>query len=174
MSGIVPIVSDIKQPRELAQIFDLFAQWLILSPLFRLMTPGQLEKFGIDDPAELELLKVKTQKEFAQRFTVSVDTLTNWKKREDFRELIVKYKKEWGRNKTPSVMAGFYRKTVSKADAHRVKLWYQLFEDFEEKSKVKIEGGSLIEMVRAATEVEVAEKKKLETAKKEPAEKDAK
>jgi len=156
----IRIVSDIKRPRELAQTFDLFANWLALSPLFRLLTLAQLEKIGIDNPTELELLKIKTQKAFAKEFGVDEDTLTNWKKRDELWKLMTKYTKKWGRDKTPSALAGFYRKTVSEGDAARVKLWLRYFEGFEDTSKVKVEGASLIEMVRAAEEAGKERKEK--------------
>ena len=160
MSEIIRTVSDIKWPRELAQIFDLFAQWLALSPLLKQLNPMKLEKIGIDDPDELKLLSIRTQKAFAEEFKVDENTLTNWKKKEELWEAVARYMKKWGKSKTPSVLAGFYRKAVSEGDAPRVKLWLQYFEDLEEKSKVKFEGASLIEMVRAAEEAEVAKEEK--------------
>lgn len=38
------------------------------------------ERMGIEDEKVIELLKIKTQKEFAQVYGVSVDVLTDWNK----------------------------------------------------------------------------------------------
>jgi hypothetical protein len=132
-----PMNSHLKHP----QVFELFASWIAMSPLLRLLTDKELEKIGVDDPAELKLLQIRTHKEFAQRFKISVDTLIDWKKRDDFWDLVDGFELKWGWQKTPSVLAGFYRKTVSEADSGRVKLWLQYFKKWVPTEKVDFDFG---------------------------------
>lgn len=131
--------------------FDIFARWLAISPLLRLLNKDQIQKIGIDDPEELWLLRIKSQAEFAKTFNLCQDTLTDWKEKEELWELVDKYKKQWGKRKTSSILAEFYRKTISECDAARVKLWLQYFENWipEEnikfKSEIKIEKYVILE-----------------------------
>ncbi len=134
----VPKESEIQRIKE----FETFAEWLALSPLLKLLSEEQLTKIGVDDPREIELLKIKTQTEFAKKFKLSIDTLTDWKKRSELWELVDKYLEDWGAKKTPSVILGLYRKAVSEGDAPRVKLWLEYFKKFKETSKVE-HGGKI-------------------------------
>ncbi len=119
--------------------FEAFAKWLAISPLLRLLNEKELVKIGVDDPAELALLKIKTQIEFAEKFNIGPDRLSDWKERDEFWELVDIFEKKWGRNKTPSVLAGFYRKTLKEGDAPRVKLWLQYFKKFTEKQILDVD-----------------------------------
>jgi hypothetical protein len=130
----IPIKSDLKRKKE----FEIFARWLAISPLLKFLTEKELAKIGVDDPEEMKLLKIKTQEEFAKKFKLNVDTLTDWKKKKNLWELVDELKKQWGKSKTPSVLTGFYRKAVSEGDAARVKLWLQYFEDWIPEEKTKL------------------------------------
>lgn len=125
--------------------FETYAKWFSLSPVLRLLSEDQLNKLGIDSPEELELLKIKNQREFARKFKIGEDVLSEWKQREDFWQLVDKLKKQWGKSKTPSVLVGFFKKAVSEADAARVKLWLEYFEDWKTKSEIDINQETKIE-----------------------------
>lgn len=139
-----PIDPKLKNPK----IFEIFASWIAMSPLLRLLTDKELEKIGVDDPAEIKLLRIKTQKDFAKRFKIGADTLSEWKQRDEFWDLVNSFELSWGRQKTPSVLAGFYRKTVKDADAGRVKLWLQYFKKWVPKEKVDFDFSKIINRTR--------------------------
>jgi hypothetical protein len=129
-----PTNSNLKRPKE----FEVFAKWLAISPLLKLLSERELEKIGVDDSEELWLLKIKTQADFAKKFKIGPDTLSEWKSLRGLWELVDAFKKQWGKSKTPSILAGFYRKAVSEGDAARVKLWLQYFEDWIPEEKTKL------------------------------------
>lgn len=131
----IPIKSDLKRPKE----FELFANWMAMSPLLRLLSNEELKKIGVNDPEEMRLLEIKTQKDFAEKFDLGEDTLVDWKQRDDFWELVDNFELKWGRQKTPSVLAGFYRKAISEADAPRVKLWLQYFKRWQPMEKISFD-----------------------------------
>ncbi len=131
-----PRESEILRRRE----FELFAEWLALSPLLKLLHEDQLKGIGVDDPTEIELLKIKTQTDFANKFKLNIDTPTDWKKKDELWDLVDENQKQWGSRKTPSVLLGFYKKAVSESDAARVRLWLQYFKGWAEKSRIEHSG----------------------------------
>lgn len=126
--------------------FLLFAKWLAMSPIFRFLPEENLVRLGLDEE-ELELLKIKSQTEFSQKFDIGQDRLSDWKKLDELWDLVDIFKKEWGRKKTPSVLAGFYKKTISEADAARVKLWLEYFENFKSSSEVDLNTNLPIQII---------------------------
>lgn len=80
-----------------------------------------------------ELRSPKTQGEFAKKFGVGPDTLSDWKKRPGFYESVKKKRKDWCKEKTPEVISSLYKKIQKTGSAQEVKLWFQLFEDWSER-----------------------------------------
>jgi len=80
----------------------------------------------------------KTQEEFAKKFKVSEQTLSAWKKRDDFWEAVKVEWKKWGREKTADVMQEFYNSIKSEGRTSDFKLWFQYFLDWQEKSEHNI------------------------------------
>ncbi|PIR98068.1 MAG: hypothetical protein COT89_01360 [Candidatus Colwellbacteria bacterium CG10_big_fil_rev_8_21_14_0_10_42_22] len=86
------------------------------------------------------LREPKTQKEFADQIGVKVnqDTLTDWKKHEEFWPLVWQFLQEWMREHTPDIMGGLYEKVASgKGNASDVRLFLSLAGHQPEKSKSK-------------------------------------
>ncbi len=125
--------------------FELFARWTAISPLLKLISKGELEKNGITDPEELILLEIRDQNGFGAKFNVTPETLSRWKKREKFWELVKAYQKKWGRDKTPNVIAGLYREAVKHGNKDRnAQLWLQYMEDWAPKEEVTVTERKLI------------------------------
>lgn len=78
-----------------------------------------------------------TQKLLAEDLGVRPETLSDWKNDPNFYEDVRHEIERWAKEKTPNVVAGLYRKAVRDGDAAAVKLWYQIFEGFSEKTKVE-------------------------------------
>jgi len=86
-----------------------------------------------------ELLREpKTQGEFAKKFGVSPDTLSDWKKRDDFWAEVKKEWKKWGREKTSNVMGRFYKTIMEKGVTPDFKLWFQYFLDWKERQEFDV------------------------------------
>ena len=79
----------------------------------------------------------KTQGELAQKFGVGEDTLSEWKQREGFWDAVKKRRREWGKERTPNVILGLYRKAIESGNAAEAKLWLQYFEEWTEKTWVE-------------------------------------
>lgn len=94
------------------------------------------EMLGVDDLAILDLVDMRTQKDFAERFNLHMDTLTDWNKRVKARNSMEDIR-SWARGLTKNVFASLYNTAVRKGGAMEVKLWAQLVEGWEEKQKVE-------------------------------------
>ena len=129
-------------------IYDTYALWKSLPALFKFPPPNKhgerptpiefAEQMGIDDETILELITIPTQIAFATRFKVHPDTLSDWNKTLHVRSGLDDMRK-WAKHLSKNVLTSLYNKAVRKGDAFEVKLWFQLIENYEEKSKVGLE-----------------------------------
>jgi DNA-binding transcriptional regulator YiaG len=97
----------------------------------------------------------KTQEEFAKKFKVSEQTLSAWKKRDDFWNAVEAEWKKWGREKTTNIMQKLYTKIMQEGESSNFKLWFQYFLDWVEKQETKVRFEKLEEisvMIRAIIE----------------------
>lgn len=85
----------------------------------------------------------KTQKGLATKFGVSEWTLSQWKLREDFWLEVNKTRKEWGRGKTPEVLAGLLEKAKS-GDAPAARLWLEYVENHTTRNKADVSVGPVV------------------------------
>lgn len=84
-------------------------------------------------PDELRL--PQTQKKFSKEIGVGEDTLSAWKKRKGFFELVHKKRKLWARERTANVISAFYNKVVKNPTAPEVKLWLEFSEGWNSETK---------------------------------------
>ena len=86
------------------------------------------------------LRNLKTQGEFARKFTVRQATLSDWKQKNDFWEAVEGERNRWGKEKTSNVLASFYQRVMKKGRATDYKLWFQYFLGWNEKAKAEHTG----------------------------------
>ena len=112
------------------QDFATYVTWKSLPTFLRGQPETVLRKMGIDDDMAIELLQIKTQKDFAERFGVKdPGTLTDWNKRiED--EGLVEHINTWARKLTPNVVLALYKNVTKNGNAKEVKTWFELIENF--------------------------------------------
>jgi transcriptional regulator with XRE-family HTH domain len=138
----------------MTDIFETYCLWKSLPSIFKYppkdrktgIAPSArefCELMGIDNDEVLDLVDIKTQGEFAERFNISKDTVSRWNKTRGVRESLDDIRK-WGRGLTKNVIASLYNTAVRKGGMMEVKLWAQLIEGWEEKSGIKHEGTDLV------------------------------
>lgn len=123
--------------RDYEELYKIYAVWKSL-PIVTLkkMTSEQIMKdVGIQDDLILSLLDIHTQEQFSERYEVHRDTLTNWNKKIKRSDPLLESKK-WAVALTKNVMMSLYLATISKGDAFLYKLWFQIANDWSEKSKL--------------------------------------
>jgi hypothetical protein len=109
MSKITPKHSKIKQSKQLRHQYEFadFVQWIAMPKALR---------------------SPKTQRELAVHFGVGEDTLSEWKQRADFWNLVDEQQKAWGRERTPNVLLALHNRAVKTGDPRAVRLWYEIVE----------------------------------------------
>jgi hypothetical protein len=111
------------------QEFEAYIAWKSLPAFLKGQPEAVLKKTGMDDEATLELLKIRTQTEFAARFGIKdLGTLTDWNKRiEDDGLLNDIY--AWARKLTPNVVFALYKNVSKHGKAKEVKAWFEIVEN---------------------------------------------
>lgn len=117
---------------------ELYIQWNSIPAMLRLLPEAEVKKMGYDveDPIFMKLLRVKTRGEFCKEFDIGVNAPSIWDKEPDIRERInqiatdnnvMRFRKD--------VDFSFTQKVLKHGDAHRMKLWKQLYEGWSEKTE---------------------------------------
>ena len=78
------------------------------------------------------LREIKTQREFAKKFGLSEDTLTDWKKLPDFLERVRRIILEYEKEKLSDVINALYKKART-GDPGAIKLWLQYIGEIQTK-----------------------------------------
>jgi len=126
------------------QTYELYALWksLPINILKTIPEEQMQDKMGIDDPFVLDLVKIHSQKDFAQKYSLDETTLVRWNKLLMENDPLYQTK-DWARNLTKNVMLSFYNHTVRKGNPLLFKLWFQVINDWEESSKIKFAPGGI-------------------------------
>ena len=120
-------------------VFDAYATWRSIPACMRNNPANEMAKeLTAEDALFGELLKVRNQSEFAQKYGVENSTLTNWnkliEKNDPFSEV-----RMWGKKFTKDVLFALYRHTLETGDAESVRLWLQVIEKWTyQKGKAEI------------------------------------
>lgn len=128
--------------------FELFTVWLSLPPLMK-RPPAQkggivpearafAESMGIDDEIILDLVELKTQKDFANRYLVDEATLVRWKNKIKTQGLIgITAMQNWAQTMSANVLMSIYQHAMKKGNPLTAKLWFQLVDNWKENVKVE-------------------------------------
>lgn len=132
------------EPRLLAT-YETYILWRSLPAFFKnppidkkgnRPTPQEFcETIGIDEPAILDLVTIRSQQEFSERFDVNKDTLTRWNKTIAGRNTLNDLR-AWATSLSKNVLMALYNNAVRKGMSFEAKLWFQLVEYWEEKQKL--------------------------------------
>ncbi len=108
--------------------FETYALWKSLPSFLRGQPKPVLEKFGLEDEIVLDLLEIKTQTQFAEKFNIKdLTTLTDWNKRIK-EEGLLPFINQWARKLTPNVISALYRTATKEGRASEVKAWMEIVE----------------------------------------------
>lgn len=116
--------------------YRLFLVWSNIPVLLKTGNRANLEAMGVDDEELLVLSECKTLGDFADKFGVSRDTLTEWKTK----PVPVEFEKidwrAWAKQLTKNVVNYLYEGIRVDKDAARIKLWLQAVDGYVEESSV--------------------------------------
>jgi hypothetical protein len=109
--------------------YESYLLWKSLPSVLRGQPSVVLEKMGIDEEVSIELLSIKTQKEFASRFGIKDEgTLSDWNKRIE-KEGLLDQINAWSRKLTPNIIFALYKNASKNGKAHEVRTWMEIIEN---------------------------------------------
>lgn len=140
----IDIVKKTAKKRESTPVFNpykgqeyrMFLIWRSLPVTLRGISEEQAEERGVKDPEIVELIQLKTQSDFAERFQISMNTLTEWKRQavpDEYQMIDWRY---WAREFTPEVVHHLLEGIREKKKADSIKLWFQTVDGFVEETAV--------------------------------------
>lgn len=118
------------------QEYRLFLIWRTLPVTLRGISVDDAESRGVKDPELLELIQLRTLGDFAQRFGIHRDTLTDWKAKPIPEEMQTYDWRYWAREFTPEVVHHLLEGIREKKKADAIKLWFQTVDGFVEETAV--------------------------------------
>lgn len=111
------------------QEFEAYVLWRSMPSILRGQPRHVIEKLGIDDEIALELLEIKSQTEFAERFGIKdLGTLSAWNKRVEEMGGLMDSINRWAKRLTPNVVSALYREATKTGRAAEVKAWMEIIE----------------------------------------------
>ncbi len=116
-------------------VFEVYKTWRTIPVLLKRQIAERVAQQLTDEDAQYgELLKIRTQTEFSQKYGVEMSTLTNWnnliKQNESLSEI-----SRWGHNLTKNVLFSLYRRAIQTGDPGSVALWLQVVAGWSPKGK---------------------------------------
>lgn len=146
------VISATRKPRE----FELYCIWKSLPPMMLAPVSGTvsdvIEKLRIEDPTILELIKLRTQTDFAEYFGLNVNTMTEWNKLVAKRDTLVDIRK-WAKTLTKNVLFSMYNNAMSKGGTSFKdrENYLKVIEQWSDKLDVKHDvGDTLADILRAS------------------------
>lgn len=118
------------------QEYRLFLIWRSLPMEIKKGGRPYLEAAGIDDDDLMALAECRTQSQFAEKFGLSIDTLTDWKNKPVPPEFEAIDWRTWAKQLTTSVVALLFEGIQKDKDAARIKLWLQAVDGYVEESNI--------------------------------------
>lgn len=80
---------------------------------------------------------IPKQKDFAVKYGVHENTLTQWKKRKDFISSVDIKRKEWGLDKVPNVLAALYTRCIKYGMAYDVETYLAYYANWNRTQVIK-------------------------------------
>lgn len=135
--------------------FEVYALWKSLPPILKGVTPRDLEdKFFLDDEELIQLLQLRTQRDFAKYFDLDEKTLWRWNGKLKDRDLFADIR-AWSMKLQKNVVMSTYRAAMlkdPKANADR-KLFSQI-NGWGEEMTVHNKGETLVELFKRGLGIE--------------------
>lgn len=116
-----------------AEIYKKFVHF------YSLPDPDKCEFLGIERDTKGKYIQRPTQSMFAKKFGVSDDTLSIWKKRENFAKEVDKEQMDWGLDKVGNVLASLYRRCLDYGKAEDVELFLAYYKGWDKKQVVAMQ-----------------------------------
>ena len=127
--------------------FQSYVIWKSLPAMLRGKGKDTLDKFGISDEMSIEMLKIKSQTEFAEHYKIKIATCSEWNKIIIDENLINDSIIRWAKMITPNVIMALGKTAIATGKASEVMAWEKLVEGWKEKSEIGIDASEDLKKV---------------------------
>lgn len=136
------------------QLFETFCIWCAMPTMFRGRKPDELEsKYFIDDESLHELCQIKNLTQFAEHYKIDRNTLTQWKKIVETRDVFQDIRK-WVRKVNKNVVASTYRSAMSKdPKAHQDRKLMLQLDGWSEEQNINVKGEGLFDILKKGLDI---------------------
>lgn len=139
------IPKDIEISDKYQDLFPVYALWRSLprSILKQVSQEELIDRFGFDDPQVLDLVQLHTQGDFADKYGININTLTDWNKKLNENDPLAEAR-GWALGLTKNVVLSMYNHAVRKGNAELYKLFFKVVNEWQEKIKIDPVKGTII------------------------------
>lgn len=128
-----PTKSDFKPI--LQKEFEIYRIWKSTPVMFKVQSDETLISWGLDE-LQIQLMRIRDQKEFAEKYGVCEDTLTDWNVEIEASE---NKPPAWAMKMNSNIISALYRGAMKKGDADKIKLWLQYIMGWKPESGITVE-----------------------------------
>ncbi len=133
--------------------YELFLVWRTMSRPMKELGEQYLDQIGVNDEQIRELAGIKNQKEFAERYNVTPNTLANWKKEPVPQRYADISPKKWLKETVPEIYRLMFTGFTDRKDPATGKLLLESAGEYIQKSEVAVSGTQeLFDKVQALLE----------------------
>lgn len=120
------------------EIYDLYAIWksLPVTLMSKMSRDDVINKVGIEDEVLLDLIELRTQGEFAEKYDLSPNTLSEWNKKIKEKDPLFEAR-NWAKHLAKNMMFSLYSHALKKGDPFLYKLFFQVTNGWNEKAVVE-------------------------------------
>jgi hypothetical protein len=83
-----------------------------------------------------KLREPKTMGKKCKELGININTTAQWRQTKIWDKTIRKYVRKWGRGILPTIMGSLQKGIIKHADASRIELWLEYFEDYIPKQQI--------------------------------------
>lgn len=120
---------------DLKREFELYNIWKNMPPLAKNQSDEVLISNGVPE-FMIEVMRIKTQKEFASIYGLNEATLVDWNKKIEENNID---QFSWAKHLSKNMLMALYRSGLKKGSADQIKAWFQIVEGWIPKTESKIE-----------------------------------
>lgn len=157
LSQKLPVIAENEEA------FKAFELWksLPIAMLSRFSPEEIKNKLGFDDPEVLELMEIKTNIQFGEKYGIAPVTLSAWTQKLYANDPLIDSRR-WADKLTKNLILSLYTHAMQKGNPLLFKLYFQVVLGWREQTDIKITPGNINFDLSLITEANVEELKKEE------------
>ena len=107
-------------------VYEIYVAWRSIPAFIRELQHQEIaENLNLEEPLFAELLAIRNQTEFAEKYGVENSTLTNWNKLIQKKDPLNESRK-WASKFTKNILYALYKNALDTGNPASIKLWFEV------------------------------------------------